>query len=474
MQRPPVASFAQEVGTPPPADGLRQMQSLAKITGTRILHFRQELHLMRIGLPLRLCLLYLTTVLGNLPCSNCVGDLWGISVDPYGTAPPEIAANYNKAFRFDNAGNKLANDIASGSAGLSYPTGVAVDRDGRIFVSSRNTGSILWYDGATGQPLPSPQPGGPLGLFAFLETAAPAQLAFGPDGNLYVSEFFGTSVRVYSSTGQRLPDAATGLSSAQGLAFAPNGDLLVGDGFVMAPGQSARIVRVHQGVQTTFGMSDQGVLSSPVALQFLSNGDLLVVDLLGNYVARFDATGQQFTPFVVIPPAIPDPLPPGVFVPSNNPSDIDLDPEGNVIVSVLGLTSPPDNRGALLRYDLNGNLLEIIRDQLEPIGGIDWTASPATLAGDYDGDNAFGPSDYNKWRAGFGKLVARGNGADGSVNGVLDAADYVVWRKALGAGHGSSSTHAAPEPASATSLVAGLIVIVVATARSLASRSAMR
>jgi len=205
----------------------------------------------------------------------------------------------------------------------------------------------------------------------------------------------------------------------------------------------------------------------------LSNGDLLVVDLLGNYVARFDATGQQFSPFAVIPPAIPDPLPPGVFVPSNNPSDIDFDPDGNLIISVLGLTSPPDNRGALLRYDLNGNLLEIIRDPLEPIGGIAWTASPATLTGDYDGDLAVGASDYNKWRSGIGKLVARGNGADGNANGVLDASDYVLWRKALGSGHASTSTRATPEPASAALVLAGFFVMVAATARTPAFCSAM-
>src|SRR4051812_23342945 len=152
----------------------------------------------------------------SLFVSPCFADLWGLSVDPYGTAAPGTQGNYNKVFRFDNSGNKLPNDIPSHSAGLDYPSGIAVGPDGNIYVSSVNTGSILYFDGQTGSPLPSPITGGPAGLFAFLGTAAPGQLAFGLNGNLYVSEFFGQNVRTYDAHmgagyGQRLADAATGL-----------------------------------------------------------------------------------------------------------------------------------------------------------------------------------------------------------------------------------------------------------------------
>jgi sugar lactone lactonase YvrE len=404
------------------------------------------------------------TFLLTLPVIRCRADLWGISVDPYGTAEPGTEQNYNKVFRFDNAGNKLPNDIPSHSAGLTYPTGIAVGPDGNIYVSSQATGSILFYDGQSGAPLPSPQPGGPDGLFAFLETAAPAQLAFGPDGNLYVSEYFGTSVRVYDrQTGARLADAATGLTSAGGLAFTDNGDLLVGDGFAMAAGQTARIVRVHNGVPSTFVDYNMGVFA-PAALVTLAGGDVLAVDLVANYIARFDANGAPLGPFAVIPPPI---APPG----SNFPSDIAFDPDGNLVVSVLGATNPPDDRGALLRYDLNGNLIETIVDQLEPIGGIDWTPDPNTLLGDYDGNQSIGQADYDKMAVDFGKLVARGNGADGNANGIVDAADFVTWRKALSGG-GVASPNGVPEPTTAGLFFCGLLMITAAGNRRRYSRAA--
>jgi len=280
-----------------------------------------------------------------------------------------------------------------------------------------------------------------------------------------VSEYFGPNVRVYdahsgANFGQRLANAATGLSSAEGLAFAANGDLLVGDGFAMAPGQVAQIVRVHNGVQSTWGATNMGSFYAPAAMLTQANGDVLVVDLLANYIARVSDTGvPSQVPFAVINP------PPTQNEPTNFPSDITFDPDGNIVVSVLGATNPPDNRGALWRFDLNGNIIDPDNDAtpnepivtgIEPIAGIDYTPSLKTLAGDFNADNAPTQADYAKWRAAYGKFVAQGNGADGNGNAVVDAADYVTWRKAASAGVGTRVS-TVPEPAAMMLMILGAL-----------------
>jgi len=52
--------------------------------------------------------------------------------------------------------------------------------------------------------------------------------------------------------------------------------------------------------------------------------------------------------------------------------------------------------------------------------------------GDYDGNGSVGIEDFNLWRSGFGTTIAAGTGADGNRNGVIDGADYVIWRKNQG------------------------------------------
>jgi hypothetical protein len=372
----------------------------------------------------------IAALVAGLFTPTCRADLWGLSTQGNGTPAPGTETNYNKVFRFDEQGNKLPNDIPT-TSGAFFPTGIAVSPAGDIYVSAYAIGSILRFDGQTGAPL---------GVFA--SGFGPAQLAFGPDGNLYVSEFFGTAVRTYDAHaggtfGTRLADAATGLTSAQGLAFAANGDLLVGDGFAMTATDVARIIRVHNGVQSTWGFTDQNVFFAPVAMLTQANGDVLVVDMLGNYVARVSDTGIPGF-FASINPPVAPPT-------TNFPSDITFDPNGNIVISVLGETNPPN--GNIIDPDNDATPNEPIVSGIEPIAGIDYTPSPKTLAGDYNGDNLITSADYSKWRSDNGKFLALGNGADGNSNGVVDTADYVLWRKAAGSGLGAAFT-SIPEPTS--------------------------
>jgi hypothetical protein len=89
---------------------------------------------------------------------------------------------------------------------------------------------------------------------------------------------------------------------------------------------------------------------------------------------------------------------------------------------------------------------------------------PATAAGDFDANGVVDAADYNLWRSQFGTVSASiGDGADGNGDGVIDAADYVVWRHAMGGG-ASTSAAVVPEPST-------LVFVVIATCIFLASVS---
>ncbi len=81
----------------------------------------------------------------------------------------------------------------------------------------------------------------------------------------------------------------------------------------------------------------------------------------------------------------------------------------------------------------------------------------AYIPGDYDRNGVVEAADYDIWRNAFGQSVAPGAGADGNGDGVVDAADFVLWRK-MGvptAGAGG----AVPEPSN-------LLLVLVAWAAS--------
>jgi hypothetical protein len=73
--------------------------------------------------------------------------------------------------------------------------------------------------------------------------------------------------------------------------------------------------------------------------------------------------------------------------------------------------------------------------------------------GDYNQDMQVDPDDYSEWASAFGSTRSSVHDAplaDGNFNGIIDAADYVVWRKfadAAGAGGAlAGGETSVPEP----------------------------
>jgi sugar lactone lactonase YvrE len=383
-------------------------------------------------------------------------ELWGITSDSTGS--------FDRLVRFDPVtGDELSGGLPNGTPGLSRPSGIATGPDGKIYISSRgfNDETPANEDVAPGVLSVSCSSAGVCGTpttFADFTVGAdpiePAGLKFGPDGNLYVAELFfvnGDDVRVYSPGGTRLANAVSGVFPT-GIAFDSDDNLLVGT--PAGGGFPATVLRFNGGMpQPPLYIDNPAEPQLAIAGAFLQlqNGDVLTVDVFGGRVVRIGPTGV-LTHFAFIPESIPSA--------PTFPSDIVFDPDGNLIVSVLGPTNagePGGVQGQLLRYDLAGNLLETMLSEFEPIGGLTWTDSPLTVAGNYDGIGGVDEGDYQRLVRDFGKLVAPGNGADGNGDGVVDAADFIVWRKFFDSGPGAGGGGSVPEPATASMVLIALL-----------------
>lgn len=92
--------------------------------------------------------------------------------------------------------------------------------------------------------------------------------------------------------------------------------------------------------------------------------------------------------------------------------------------------------------------------------GVISVVGPAAIPGDYNGNGIVDAADYTVWRDTLGSTDdLRANGDDiGGSAGVVDQADYLVWKTNFGAhsGSGAGATAAVPEPHSVLLLCIGL------------------
>lgn len=83
----------------------------------------------------------------------------------------------------------------------------------------------------------------------------------------------------------------------------------------------------------------------------------------------------------------------------------------------------------------------------------------ATIAGDYNGNGIVDAADYTVWRNTFGQTGV-GLAADGDGSGEIDAADYTFWVNNFGNNAGNATANAVPEPHSMV-LMMGLLLSVL-------------
>jgi DNA-binding beta-propeller fold protein YncE len=184
----------------------------------------------------------------------------------------------NGVSRIDAAtGTPLGPFVLGGSGGLSNPRSVAFGPDGDLYVSS-TTGEVLRYDGATG---------------AFVETFVdaggngggpvdPYGLVF-HGGRLYVASYFPSEVKAFdAATGAFVstfvPSGGGGLAGPTALAFGADGDLY-------AASRDDDTIRRYDGATgafvEVFVAAGSGGLDGPFDLVFGSSGGPAAVPSLG-------------------------------------------------------------------------------------------------------------------------------------------------------------------------------------------------
>jgi autotransporter-associated beta strand protein len=310
-------------------------------------------------------------------------------------------------------------------------TGIAQGPDGSIYVSNKGAGRIDHYaiDGS------------PLGVFATLPgdpnpsgpgtvPASPAALHFGPDGNLYVSDFGGSTIQRYNiNTGILMNNVMTGFVRPGGFTFAPNGSLYANDFANIQNNQFGRVVRTSANLQTTTDVTPNATGGSPYnfittnfngnspdfapfvapdGILIAPNGNVLVSDLGGNSVLSFESTGHLFNDQSV-PPSQPQGQ-------TNYPGGMALDRSGNVLLAVLG--NDFSNSGTVLRYDTNGNQIGTMPFISNIPGASDLILVSAQTNWNFNGGGNY--SDMTKWDpqaapSGVGVSAVFGDGTTATV-----------------------------------------------------------
>ncbi|MDX2037538.1 MAG: SMP-30/gluconolactonase/LRE family protein [Isosphaeraceae bacterium] len=199
--------------------------------------------------------------------------------------------------------------VTKGSGGLAYPNQVLFGPDNNLYVSNfspNSNGAILQYQGPSGTP------------GAFIKTfaqnpglAGPTGMAFSPFGDeLYVSSSSNNSIFRFNSQtgapvdgGAMISGAVSGLNGPAGLSFGPDGNLYVANFFPTGQGQPTGIIRYDLNSPGFTRSSFTGTLdiNGPVAPVFAvdtiqQQAFLYVPSHRNNTIYRFNPLTGAFDP----------------------------------------------------------------------------------------------------------------------------------------------------------------------------------
>ena len=83
-----------------------------------------------------------------------------------------------------------------------------------------------------------------------------------------------------------------------------------------------------------------------------------------------------------------------------------------------------------------------------PAGATEYVPSQPTNLGDFNGNGQVDAADYTLWRDALGQTVTPNTGPDANGDGTINQEDFLVWHANFGLAVGASATRAVPEPGS--------------------------
>ncbi|WP_197526681.1 hypothetical protein [Botrimarina colliarenosi] len=135
------------------------------------------------------------------------------------------------------------------------------------------------------------------------------------------------------------------------------------------------------------------------------------------------------------------------YGPFTSDSDIYIDLDPTKIQTLLGEAS---HVGFLLKSQAAGPYIRIASNEsttgIGPRLVLEYSVVAAPLPGDYNDDGVVDAADYTVWRDAEGGDVPSGTGADGNDDGKIDQDDYDIWAAHYGTVSDPVQSESVPEP----------------------------
>ncbi|MEO8083278.1 MAG: beta-propeller fold lactonase family protein, partial [Ardenticatenales bacterium] len=267
----------------------------------------------------------------------------GLNCARYLTFGPDgnmyVSSEYtDRVLRYNGTTGAFIDTFVDETSGLDGPRDIVFGPDGKFYVASRNNDRILRYNGTTGVYDGSPYVPG--AFFGSGGLSGPEAMAFGPDDDLlYVSSNLGNQILRYFDVGSifgafPIPPpfvdfgGAPSLIAPRGLAFGPDGDL-----YVSTPSGIFQYARSTGAFVQIF--SHGGPLAGAADLTFGPDGNLYVVSSGSNEVLVYQgpqvampmSPGDYLGSFLITEPGEPAPI---------EPTGLVFGPNGDLFVSSCG------------------------------------------------------------------------------------------------------------------------------------------